>query len=242
MSTSVAVVLPQRTRAQIGLTGQRSAGDPPVLYLLHGLSDDETAWVRRTSIERYASERGLAVVMPRVERSFYQDMAHGERYWTYVSEELPQIVSELFRVSTAREDTFVAGLSMGGYGAMRLGLARPERFAAAVSLSGALDMTHPFVRAQREDFYDNAFGEGDRRGSEVDLLHLVRTADPAALPRLMVACGEQDDLWEMQGSFLGAAAENGVEVTTRFGPGAHEWTYWDAAIQDVLAWLPIHQE
>lgn len=241
MSTSIAVVLPQRTTSQIGLSGTRAAGDPPVLYLLHGLSDDETIWMRRTSIERYAAEYGLAVVMPRVERSFYQDMAHGERYWTYVSDELPALVQQLFRVSDRREDTFVAGLSMGGYGAMRLALAKPERFAAAASLSGALHMAHPTVRQQRSDFYDTAFGEADITGGDSDLLALLARSDPARLPALMVTCGLQDDLLPMQHAFLSAADDAGVEVTASLTTGEHEWGYWDARIQDVLAWLPIRR-
>lgn len=239
MSTSLHVILPQATTAQIGMVGERTAGDPPVLYLLHGLSDDDSIWLRRTSIERYAADYGIAVVMPRVERSFYQDMAHGEKYWTYLSQELPSIVAQLFRVSIRREDTFVAGLSMGGYGAMRLALAQPERFAAAASLSGALDMAHPRVRADRADFFDNAFGDGEISGTEVDLLTLARQADPATAPALMIACGTEDDLYPMQGEFLNAAAESGLAVATSFGPGEHEWGYWDERIQEVLAWLPL---
>lgn len=241
MSTSFAAIIPQETTEQIGMTGVRRGGEPPVLYLLHGLSDDETAWLRRTSIERYAAEYGIAVIMPRVERSFYQDMAHGEAYWTYVSRELPEIVHQMFRVSSRREDTFAAGLSMGGYGAMRLGLAQPERFAAVASLSGALDVAHPTVRESRPDFYENAFGAGDPRGGDSDLIALLQRADPAELPALMVACGTEDDLWPMQGSFLDAAAQQGIEVATKVGTGEHEWGYWDATIQDVLEWLPIQR-
>ncbi|WP_029291789.1 alpha/beta hydrolase family protein, partial [Cellulomonas sp. HZM] len=140
LSTAMTVLLPQATRAQIGLTGVAGDQPPPVLYLLHGLSDDETIWTRRTSIERYAAERGIAVVMPRAGRSFYTDELHGSRYWTFLSDELPHVVGQLFRVSAEPEDTFVAGLSMGGYGALRWALRRPERFAAAASLSGALDV------------------------------------------------------------------------------------------------------
>lgn len=241
MSTSVVVILPQRTSEQIGMVGQRREADPPVLYLLHGLSDDETIWTRRTSIERYAAEYGLAVVMPRVERSFYQDMAHGERYWTYVAQELPSLVAQFFRVSTRREDTFVAGLSMGGYGAMRLALAQPHRFAAAASLSGALDIAHPLVRPARSDFYENAFGAAEVAGTESDLLELARRSDPDVVPQLYLACGTEDDLYPMQHSFLEAAREQGLPVHTDLGPGEHEWGYWDARIQDVLAWLPIHR-
>src|SRR5215216_920350 len=117
LSTTMTVILPQQTSTQIGMTGAQREGPPPVLYLLHGLSDDDTIWLRRTSIERYVAPLGLAVVMPQVHRSFYTDEAAGGRYWTFLSEELPEIVSRFFWVSTTRADTFVAGLSMGGYGA-----------------------------------------------------------------------------------------------------------------------------
>src|SRR5690348_3177908 len=128
--TSMTLILPENT----------TGGPFPTLYLLHGLSDDDTAWLRRTSIERYVDELGLAVVMPAVHRSFYTDEYYGRPYWTFVTEELPRIAGRFFRLSDRREDTFVAGLSMGGYGAFKWALRHPERFAAAASLSGALDV------------------------------------------------------------------------------------------------------
>ena len=114
MGTSITVVLPQATEEQIGLIDQPLEGPPPVLYLLHGLSDDHTAWLRYTSIERYAAARGLAVVMPAADRCFYADEAHGHRYWDFVSEELPRVVGQFFRVSQEPADTFVAGSRWAG--------------------------------------------------------------------------------------------------------------------------------
>src|SRR5215217_7204213 len=111
LSTSMTVLLPQRTTTQIGMEGHASDAPPPVLYLLHGLSDDDTIWLRRTSIERYAAPLGLAVVMPQVRRSFYTDQAYGGNYWTFLSEELPAVARSFFHLSDRREDTFVAGLS-----------------------------------------------------------------------------------------------------------------------------------
>src|SRR5262245_28455065 len=137
LDTSMTVLLPQYTQAR---GGHPRAAAPPVLYLLHGLSDDDTKWLRFSSIERYAEALGLAVVMPQVQRSFYLDEAYGNRYWTFLSEELPAVVDSFFKISTQPEDTFVAGLSMGGYGALKWALRQPERFAAAASLSGALDL------------------------------------------------------------------------------------------------------
>ena len=120
------VVLPEATEDEIGVERTVRVAGPPLLYLLHGLSDDHTAWLRYTSIERYAEAAGLAVVMPAAGRSFYADEAHGHRYWTYVCEELPQVVGDFFRVSQRRRRTPTSpGLSMGGYGAMKLALRHP---------------------------------------------------------------------------------------------------------------------
>ena len=130
MGTSVSVVLPQATEPQIGVDPAAAGGDPPVLYLLHGLSDDHTAWVRYTSIERYAAAAGLAVVMPAVGRSFYADEQHGDRYWTFVSEELPLVMRSFFRVSGAAGGHLRRGPLDGRYGALKLALRQPDRFAA----------------------------------------------------------------------------------------------------------------
>ena len=242
LSTSMTVLLPQRTTTRIGMAGATADGPPPVLYLLHGLSDDDTVWLRRTSIERYVAPLGLAVVMPQVHRSFYADEHHGGHYWTFLSEELPALVHSWFRVSGRREDTFVAGLSMGGYGALKWALRQPERFAAAASLSGALHIggtRSGRVRAEDPRLFERIYGDRSPAGTDDDLLALVGRADPAALPALYVCCGEQDELLEGNRTFLAACAEASVPVTTSFGPGVHDWAYWDATIQDVLAWLPL---
>jgi putative tributyrin esterase len=242
LSTSMTVILPQATTEQIGMAGAAGAGAPPVLYLLHGLSDDDTAWLRRTSIERYVAPLGLAVVMPQVHRSFYTDQAHGGRYWTFLSEELPSVVGGFFRVSDRREDTFVAGLSMGGYGALKWALHRPDRFAAAASLSGALDMAS---RALTDDLepglMETLFGGRPVAGSGDDLLHLLEGVSPEGVPPLYVACGTEDGLIGENQRFVDAARRARVPVTVDVGPGEHEWGYWDARIQDVLAWLPLRR-
>lgn len=109
-----------------------------VLYLLHGRGDDCNGWMRGTSIEQYAKEHRIAVVMPSGEDSFYVDSFHGKRYFSYLTEELPQKLKQWFPISDASEDTFIAGLSMGGYGAAKIGFTYPERFAGIGLFSAAL--------------------------------------------------------------------------------------------------------
>src|SRR4051812_25219710 len=225
LTVSAYVLLPQKTSRQIGLPGPADntapAGGYPTLTLLHGLSADHTIWLRRTSIERYAAARNLAMVMPAAGRSFYQDMASGARYWTYLSEELPAIMRSYFPLATAREGNYVAGLSMGGYGALRLALADPEKYAAAASLSGALDVARRCREAGREGSLlsrvemESIFGADLKvEGTSSDLFALARDVakaqgvgappprgssgrgrpDSLDFPALYLSCGAQDGL------------------------------------------------
>lgn len=240
LSTSMTVLLPEGAAVRPAARSGAAPGHP-TLYLLHGLSDDDTVWVRRTALERYVEPLGLAVVMPQAHRSFYMDETRGVRYWTFLSEELPAVAQGFFRLSQRREDTFVAGLSMGGYGAMKWALRHPGRFAAAASLSGALDL------AELQRTRAPELGDVDRRvfdgvsvaGTPDDLLALVAAADPATVPDLLVTCGDDDDLYADNLRFAARAQARGLPLTTRFGPGAHDWEYWDATIRTVLDWLPL---
>jgi len=247
ISTSMVVILPQNTETQIGQKNSAAAGRHRTLYLLHGLSDDETIWTRRTSIERYVAPLGLAVVMPAVNRSFYTDMKNGGAYETFVADELPRIARSFFPLSDRREDTFVAGLSMGGYGAFKLALNYPERFAAAASLSGALDVVQHSSEAglqERPDVgpdFDSIFGEERAlTGTRHDLFGLLDThaREGTKLPRLFACCGEEDSLFSRNVAFRDHAASLGVDLTWRSDPGfAHTWDYWDLRIQSVLEWI-----
>jgi putative tributyrin esterase len=242
MSTSMTVILPQQTQAQIGLASTvRSSGGHPTLYLLHGLSDDATAWSRHTSIERYAAELGLAVIMPQVAKSFYADEVHGDRYWTFLTEELPALAESFFRLSPRRADRFVAGLSMGGYGAFKWALRAPDRFAAAASLSGVLDVAvwDDDPHRRRREVITHAFGTDPVRGTDNDLVHLATTIAPEDCPALFQWCGTEDVLYSGNIVFEEAAKGNGLPLTSSFSPGDHDWARWDEQIQNVLAWLPL---
>jgi S-formylglutathione hydrolase FrmB len=249
LNTSITVILPQETKRQIGMKVRTSRKKHPVLFLLHGLSDDSTIWLRRTSIERYVAPLGLAVVMPEAGRSFYTDMIHGLRYWTYISEELPGIARSFFPLSDRREDNFAAGLSMGGYGAFKLALSQPERFAAAASLSGALDMAESARHAAgdpKQAEWDrelrNIFGGPSKlKGGDNDLFHLAARLKRSGKPRpfLYQVCGTEDFLYEDNIRFRNFAQKLKLNLKYDEEPGEHEWGFWDKHIRNVLNWLPI---
>lgn len=215
----------------------------PTLYLLHGLSDDHTVWQRRTAIERYVEGLNLAVVMPAVDRSFYADMASGARYWTFVGEEIPAVARRFFPLSAKNSENYVAGLSMGGYGAFKLALTYPERYAAAASLSGALDVVRlaQAEQAAGQNELRHIFGDANAlAGGPNDLFSLTErlVGRGGPCPALYQWCGTEDFLYADNVRFHEHTASLGVTATYEQGPGGHEWSCWDAQIQRVLAWLP----
>lgn len=218
-----------------------------VLYLLHGAYGDYMDWMRLTSIEKYAQNHKLAVVMPSASNSFYQDMHRGSKYLTYLTEELPAFVQSLFPVSAKREDTFTAGLSMGGYGAVRLAFERPEHYGACASLSGAIDIADCMqgVRsgAMGGPFRWNAiFSDPDAvTGSDADLFALAkkRQAEGRTLPPVYQTVGTEDFIYQSNVGARKKLEEAGVKVTYVEHPGIHDWDFWDRYIQDVLDWLPL---
>ena len=242
LAVSMDVLLPRTTQAQrdaLGL-GYRF----PTLFLLHGMSADHTGWQRFTSIERYTRFMNLAVVMPAVHRSFYTDQADGYPYWTFISEEVPAQARFFFPLATERERTFVAGLSMGGYGAMKMGLRHPERYAAAASFSGAVDMGQRIREAPAERAAEmrRTFGDFEKfPGSDNDLTHVASqlAASDRPKPRLFLSCGTEDFLYENNLGFRDHLSRLSFDLTYEEGPGAHDWTYWDAQIQRCLSWLGV---
>lgn len=211
------------------------------LYLLHGMTDDYSVWQRRTSIERYAEEYGIAVVMPDTRLGWYTDTAAGERYFSFVSDELIRLTRRMFpSLSHRREDTFVAGLSMGGYGAIKCALKRPETFCKAASLSGALDaygMTQLDPPLGDMAYWEDIFGPiGEIRGSENDLF-----ATAAALeenrPELYMWCGTEDFLYHMNTAMRDHLGVLGYGLHYCESEGDHQWKYWDRHIQGALEWM-----
>lgn len=235
MQTEVQVVLPQRSsQGEIGIGNGAEETAYKCLYLLHGLSDDQTIWLRRTSIERYAAEYGICVVMPCADKSFYCDMKYGMAFYTFIAKELPRLIREFFHVSDKREDTFAAGLSMGGYGALKLALREPQTFCAAAGLSPCADIK----ALEFGDVMRAVFGDEKHVPDEDDLLWLAdQCKDSPVRPRLYMGIGTEDFLYDNTRSLKKKLEENGYDFTYRESSGAHTWEFWDEYIQYVLKWM-----
>jgi len=235
METSANVILPDTARRG---TSCRT------VYLLHGLKGDHNSWVRQTSIERYASALGIAVVMPDGARSWYTDTADCASYLTYITEELPQVCRGVFSgITGERADTFIAGLSMGGYGAVKAALTHPENFAGCASLSGSMDIASTarrFVLDEWRGVFGFDFtGAADLAGTKHDIFTLARELHAAGkpLPRIYQWCGTEDSLLDANRRFAALLDEIGAEHAYAESEGDHSWRWWDAHITEALTWL-----
>ena len=232
-----------QTRMHVLLPQRLAAGKAKTLYLLHGMSDDEGTWMRRTSIERYAEEHGLAVVMPDGGLGWYTDMYRGLAWFKFISGELPALCRRFFPIlSDKREDTYIGGNSMGGYGALKCALRAPRTFSRVISLSGALDAVDTAINntvpATRR-YWEDVFGPAeDVSGSENDLFAAATAlTDPALRPRIYMWCGTEDFLYAQNIRMRDHLRALGYDLTYEESPGDHQWQYWDKKIADALDWL-----
>lgn len=223
----------------------------PVVYLLHGAYGDNSSWARFSSIERYAQAHNCIAVMAGVENSFYQDMPHGGKYYSFMTKELPEYITRIFPASKKREDTFIAGLSMGGYGAWFLALSRPDLYCKSASMSGALDIALLHDEAMKGNVdnpfsWEDAFGEAAEHlaGSDRDLFALIeKDTKNGLIPELYQACGTEDFLFALNQNVHKKLEEMGVKTVYREIPEhMHNWDFWDLEIQRILDWmLPAKQ-
>ena len=211
----------------------------PALYLLHGLHGSEQDWFQFTRVALWARARGLAVFCPAGENGFYVNQAaSGMDFLRYVGEELPAFARRLFPLSARREDTFIAGLSMGGYGALNAAFTYPETFGKAAALSAGLRpwkrMDNPQgPRVRRPDYARALFGE-DTENS--DTLTLARRCGGRA-PALWLSCGAQDALLGENQALAEGLRQAGIPAHFEQPPGDHTWDFWDREIQRVIDWL-----
>jgi S-formylglutathione hydrolase FrmB len=209
-------------------------------YLLHGLSDDHSAWSRRTSIERYAEKLPVIIVMPDGERGWYTD-SHANpkgKFESAIVKDLIPWVDATFRTLPSREHRVVSGLSMGGYGAMKLALKHPGLFCAAASHSGALGRGAAKITG-RDPWNTElrAVMGGNPRGGPNDLHALAASFKGRLAPRLRIDCGVDDFLVSDNRTFHRLLKRLKVPHEYVERPGAHTWEYWDREIQALIPWF-----
>lgn len=213
----------------------------PALYLLHGALDDYTMWLRHTNIERYAEEAGIAVIMPSGQNGFYSNALYGLNYFDYITNELPCFVEYTFPVSGRREDRYIAGPSMGGYGATKCALSKPDYYNAFGDFSGAVDpeKLEPLMVGMGFDFfrYDLIFGGSKNvTGSSDDLKVLAeRCSNLPIKPYAFVTCGKEDtNNYSMNYELYEKLKSCGFQGEFFGGEGLHDWIYWDKCIKNFI--------
>ncbi|GEK06577.1 alpha/beta hydrolase [Schleiferilactobacillus harbinensis] len=228
--------LGMRSRLNV-LLPENAQPNLPILLLLHGLGDDENAWLEQTKIADYARDQQVAVIMPRADRSYYTNTVSGMHYFDYISEEVVARCRQWFSLSAQPDDTYVGGLSMGGYGALKCALLHPEIFAGAFSLSGVPDIVEQWrEHPERTSWYTALFGKKtELAGSTNDVVSVVqRWPANQKRPFLWQLCGTEDPFLRMNERFHTIAQQSGFENSLELVAGAHEWRVWDGAIQEVL--------
>lgn len=231
MDTQVCVTLPK---------------DPAerTMILLHGLGGTCEEWMTYSSVARYAEQYRCALVMPQVQRSFYTDMARGLDYFSYIADELPELIARAFRVPTDEKRLCVGGLSMGGFGAMKCALTYPARYAGCASLSARyfLDNRVAAVREKQGerglDEWRGIVGESLTAPPADDIFALIeRAAAQPARPLLYLACGTEDHLYGENIAVRDRLRERGFAHRYEEWPGLHRWDFWDHAIERAMEYL-----
>lgn len=236
MHQNLTIILPEDVTF---FDSSRTAKQLKSMLLLHGLSSDETTYIRYTSIERYANEHQLAIIMPNVDHSGYANMVYGHSYYDYILE-IYEYVHQILPLSRKREDNFIAGHSMGGYGTIKFALTQSDKFAKAAPLSAVFEAQR-LIDLDWIDFSPQAITGRDTqiKGTELDTYYLLDQAIDASvdIPELFIMCGKEDFLYHDNLQFIETLNKKGVSYKFEDGPGVHDYAYWDRAIKRAIEWF-----
>lgn len=215
-----------------------------VLYLLHGTYGDYTDWIRLTNVERYAKEKNIALVMTSAGNAFYKNMDKGFQYFTFFTEELPAFVTTYFPISNKREDNFIAGLSMGGFGAVNLALHKPEKYGACASLSGVLDVKefHDHIDNYMEEnpyVWDAIYKSGELDEKNEILETLDQCIEKGLeIPRIYQSVGMEDTTaYAINKKISIELKKRNIKYIYEEEQGIHDWDFWDKQIKKVMEWI-----
>lgn len=241
--TNVVVILPTPTVAesQFGTGGEyyKQGSKCKVLYAFHGTFGDSMDYLRFSRIESYAQTYKIAIVLPEIDNSCFNDIMDGPKYKEYITEELPQIINWTFPVSNRPEDRYICGISMSGMGAVKLAMEYPELYSVAVSLSGAFDIFKD-VENDRHNIWSFAYPPEPLTGTDYDPYYVAEQCVKKGkkLPKLYICVGTEDPYYPHTERFKKHLERLGVEFTYHEQPGGHDWNVWDDEIKRMLEWLP----
>jgi S-formylglutathione hydrolase FrmB len=241
MDTQIFACLPQDGRLY-------KKGPPPkTLFLLHGISGNAANFIHNTPVHFYSQQYGIAIIMPEVQRSFYQDMKGGLLYYSYITKELPALCAELFNISVAREDLMIAGMSMGGYGAMLAALGAPDVFSACGAFAPACDIKGQVasykqyagfgqVGYRMEYEFSGIFGESREVPDGSDLYQLIeKVSTEKVRPRLYLSVGTEDPIRDQVLLFRDHAQRLDIDMMYEEWQGEHDWIFGNEALKRMLA-------
>ena len=211
------------------------------LYLLNGWNGNHEDWIQNSTIIKLADQYNLAVIMPSGDNSFYVDHVEGSDYGRFIGEELVNVTRSLFPLSTKRKDTFIGGLSMGGYGALRNGYVYSKTFSRIIALSSSIlhkgDKVHdlsednPINQKLKFIIQSDTFTDMD---DSLDIYQVIKKAETK--PELFLACGTEDFLYEENLGVHKWMEENEIEHHYVEAPGEHNWKFWEMTISQALEW------
>lgn len=239
MERQVNVIYPDASEIS---EAEQDDNDIPVLYLMHGMGGNENSWQKRTNIERLVRHTNLIVVMPSTDLGWYTDTAYGLNYYQAIAEELPKVLKRFFpNMTDKREKTFIAGLSMGGYGAYKIAL-KTDAFSHAASFSGALadpNMSFESLSEPEQKYWSGVFGDFSKENLEKHYLtSMAKSSDKKT--QFYAWCGYEDFLFQANESAVTALKEAGLSIEYHKDHGTHEWYYWNQQLDILLEWLPIN--
>lgn len=250
LATSLRILIPTKPNVEEGYEAHYAEKEKlPVLWLLHGGSDNYADWHDCTTVQLLADQYGIGVVMPDAQNGSYANMAYGPAWFDYITQELMEYVYVRFPFSRAREDNYIAGMSMGGFGTLKIALRYPERFLAACPIASAVQLVEQYVHHatdERKWFgreFEKIFGHYEDPekllGSEEDCYCLLGKAlqEKKELPALMMAQGTEDFTYQGNKDFYEYAVSQGVQVKWVEAPGAHNWDSWNLYLPEVFSFI-----
>lgn len=234
MDTKVDVILPENRRTTINDSNHRY----PVLYLLHGMKDDNSTWSRLSTIQLLVRDLDLIVIMPTTYRGFYVNNRYGLDYYRYISEELPIKMANYFPLSLKREETFIMGDSMGGYGALRIGMSQPEHFRMIISLSGGPLPPFDNPACFEQPLIKGVFGSYEEFQESSDNLYRLakQLNERECQPQLIFYCGTEDPGYQHNRQYVDYLHKEcpKLDVTAEYWSGQHNYHFWNSALPKAL--------